>query len=101
MSFALIYPYIVLSALPYSLTRVIFRPNYSNVGLPFYGRSFLATLGSTLDGFDQAFAGAADLNTWADDEGTPQVGDAKIHFPPNKATTLLTNRYVLTNTLTS
>ena len=55
-----------------SLTRVIFRPNYSNIGLPFYGRSFLATLGTTLDGFDQAFAGAADLNSWPDDEGTPQ-----------------------------
>mmetsp|Transcript_20597 Transcript_20597/g.33952 ORF Transcript_20597/g.33952 Transcript_20597/m.33952 type:complete len:600 (+) Transcript_20597:196-1995(+) len=48
------------------------KKNQINVGLPFYGRSFLATLGSTLDGFDQAFAGAADLNTWADDEGTPQ-----------------------------
>jgi len=48
------------------------RKDQINIGLPFYGRSFLATLGSTLDGFDQAYAGAADLNTWADDEGTPQ-----------------------------
>jgi len=45
---------------------------YSNIGLPFYGRSFLATLGIPLNGFDQGFAGSADLNTWADDEGTPQ-----------------------------
>lgn len=44
----------------------------SNIGLPFYGRSFLATIGSPLDGFDQPFAGVSDLNTWADDAGTPQ-----------------------------
>ena len=53
------------------------QPNHtflhqSNIGLPFYGRSFLATIGSPLDGFDQPFAGVADLNTWADDAGTPQ-----------------------------
>lgn len=49
------------------------RPTFSNIGLPFYGRSFLANLGTTLDGLDQSYAtGAADDNTWADDEGTPQ-----------------------------
>jgi chitinase len=49
------------------------REDQINIGLPFYGRSFLANLGTTLDGFDQTYAtGAADDNTWADDEGTPQ-----------------------------
>lgn len=43
-----------------------------NIGLPFYGRSFLATIGSTINDFNQAYAGDADLKAWADDEGTPQ-----------------------------
>lgn len=48
-------------------------PILRNIGLPFYGRSFLANMGTTLDGLDQSYAtGAADDNTWADDEGTPQ-----------------------------
>jgi chitinase len=40
-----------------------------NLGLPFYGRSYL---GSGITGKDQPFAGGADALTWSDDEGTPQ-----------------------------
>ncbi len=40
----------------------------SNIGLPFYGRSFG---GSDITGFGQAFDGSADL-TWSEDEGSPQ-----------------------------
>lgn len=40
-----------------------------NIGLPFYGRSYL---GKDITGKDQNFAGAADTGTWTDDEGTPQ-----------------------------
>ncbi len=40
----------------------------SNIGLPFYGRSFG---GSDITGFGQEFDGSADL-TWSEDEGSPQ-----------------------------
>lgn len=43
-----------------------------NIGLPFYGRSFLAGYSSALTGFGQSFAGEADTSTWSDDEGIPQ-----------------------------
>ena len=42
---------------------------HSNIGLPFYGRSFA---GSGLTGLYQPFSSAADTITWSDDEGTPQ-----------------------------
>lgn len=41
----------------------------SNIGLPFYGRSFA---GSGLTKFGQANDGTADNKTWKDDEGSPQ-----------------------------
>jgi len=44
-------------------------PDKINIGLPFYGRSYL---GSGITGKDQSFSGAADAATWTDDEGTPQ-----------------------------
>eukprot|EP00956_Cyclotella_meneghiniana_P034342 scaffold103880_cov54-Cyclotella_meneghiniana.AAC.3 len=40
-----------------------------NIGLPFYGRSYL---GSGITGKGQPFSGAADQLTWSDDEGSPQ-----------------------------
>jgi len=40
-----------------------------NIGLPFYGRSYL---GNGITGKDQSFVGTADVGTWTDDEGTPQ-----------------------------
>jgi chitinase len=40
-----------------------------NLGLPFYGRSYL---GSGITGKGQPFAGGADKLTWSDDDGTPQ-----------------------------
>ena len=42
---------------------------HSNIGLPFYGRSFS---GSGLTKFGQANDGSADTITWIDDEGSPQ-----------------------------
>jgi len=41
----------------------------SNIGLPFYGRSFA---GEGLTKFGRANDGAADILTWEDDGGTPQ-----------------------------
>ena len=41
----------------------------SNIGLPFYGRSFG---GTGMTGFGQTHAGYADMVTWSDDEGSPQ-----------------------------
>ena len=41
----------------------------SNIGLPFYGRSFA---GRGLTKFGQANDGTADIITWRDDEGSPQ-----------------------------
>ena len=45
--------------------------------MPFYGRSFLATSGTTLTDFGQSFSGSGDLTTWADDEGQPQYFNIK------------------------
>ena len=41
----------------------------SNIGLPFYGRSFA---GPGLTGWGQTHSGYADTITFADDEGSPQ-----------------------------
>ena len=50
----------------------------SNIGLPFYGRSFS---GSGLTQFGQANDGSADTMAWIDDEGSPQCKrDEQIRF---------------------
>jgi len=49
----------------------------SNIGLPFYGRSFA---GRGLTAFGQANDGSADVISWSEDEGSPQCKFVSLPF---------------------
>ena len=66
-----IFHFVWIILMMFSWTQFMFC--CSNIGLPFYGRSFA---GDGLTGIGQVHSGYADTTTWSDDEGSPQCKSA-------------------------